>query len=262
MVILKVIATSITIGAGGIGGIFAPSVFTGAMLGFLFVFIYNHFEFGEPLSSSNFTLVGMASVLGGVLHAPLTGIFLIAEITSGYELIVPLMLSTTISFITVKSLQKESIVTAQLAKKGELITHNKDLAVLRFMQLSKIIETDLKSIDEEATLGDLIKVISKSKRNIFPVLTEEGFLIGVVLLDEVREIMFNEEMYATPISNLMSMPPASISFDDSMETVLKKFKETGAWNLPVIDKGKYIGFVSKAKLFSAYRQLLVRITSD
>ena len=262
MVILKVVAASITIGAGGIGGIFAPSVFTGAMLGFLFVFIYNHFQLGEPLSASNFTLVGMASVLGGVLHAPLTGIFLIAEITSGYELIVPLMLSTTISFITVKSLQKESIVTAQLAKKGELITHNKDQAVLRFMQLSKVIETDLKSIDEDATLGDLIKIISKSKRNIFPVVTEEGFLLGVVLLDEVREIMFNDEMYATPISNLMIMPPAYISYQDSMETVLKKFKETGAWNLPVIDNGKYVGFVSKSKLFSAYRQLLVRITAD
>ena len=201
-------------------------------------------------------------MLGGVLDAPLTGIFLIAEITSGYELIVPLMLSTTISFITVKSLQKESIVTAQLAKKGELITHNKDQAVLRFMQLSKVIETDLKSIDEDATLGDLIKIISKSKRNIFPVLTEDGFLIGVVLLDEVREIMFDKEMYTTPISNLMIMPPASISFEDSMETVLKKFTETGAWNLPVLDNGKYIGFVSKSKLFSAYRQLLVKITAD
>ena len=262
MVFLKVIATSITIGAGGIGGIFAPSVFTGAMLGFLFVYIINHFQLAEPLSASNFTLVGMASVLGGVLHAPLTGIFLIAEITSGYELIVPLMLSTTISFITVKSFQKESIITIQLAQKGELITHDKDQAVLRFMQLSKVIETDLLSIDEDANLGDLIHVISKSKRNIYPVLTEEGFLIGVVLLDQVRDIMFNKEMYDTPISNLMIMPPASISFEDSMETVLKKFTETGVWNLPVLDNGKYIGFVSKAKLFSAYRQLLVKITAQ
>lgn len=262
MVFLKVVAASITLGAGGIGGIFAPSVFTGAMLGFLFVYVYNHFQLGEPLSSSNFTLVGMASVLGGVLHAPLTGIFLIAEITSGYELIVPLMLSTTISFITVKCLQKESIITIQLAKKGELITHNKDQAVLRFMQLSKLIETDLKSINENANLGDLVKVISKSKRNIFPVLTKEGVLIGVVLLDEVREIMFNEEMYSTSIRNLMIMPPATIKYEDTMEIVLKKFTETGAWNLPVIDKGKYVGFVSKSKLFSAYRQHLIQITAD
>ncbi len=262
LVFLKVIAASITLGAGGIGGIFAPSVFSGAMLGFLFVFVYNHFQWGEPLSESNFTLVGMASVLGGVLHAPLTGIFLIAEITSGYELIVPLMLSTTISFITAKSLQKESIVTAQLAKRGELITHNKDLAVLRFMKLSKVIEKDLLTISEDESLGDLVKVISKSNRNIFPVLTEEGFLIGVILLDQVREIMFNDEMYSTPISSLMIMPPASISLSDSMEQVLNKFTETGAWNLPVLDKGKYVGFVSKSKLFSAYRQHLVNITAD
>lgn len=262
LVFLKVIAASITLGAGGIGGIFAPSVFTGAMLGFLFVFVYNHFQLGEPLAASNFTLVGMASVLGGVLHAPLTGIFLIAEITSGYELIVPLMLSTTVSFITVKSLQKESIVTAQLAKRGELITHNKDQAVLLFMKLSKVIETDLKTISEDKTLGDLVKIISKSKRNIFPVITGEGYLLGVILLDQVREIMFDKEMYSTPISNLMIMPPASISYQDSMEAVLRKFTETGAWNLPVIDKGKYIGFVSKSKLFSAYRQHLVKITAD
>lgn len=262
MVFLKVIATSITLGAGGIGGIFAPSVFTGAMLGFVFVYIYNHFNIGEPLDASNFTLVGMASVLGGVLHAPLTGIFLIAEITSGYELIVPLMLSTTISFITVKSLQQESIVTTQLAKKGELITHNKDRAVLTFMQLSKVIEKDLKSIDEDATLEDLVKVISKSKRNIYPVLTQEGYLLGVVLLDDVREIMFDKEMYDTSISNLMITPPASISFNDTMEIVLRKFTESGAWNLPVIDQGKYVGFVSKSKLFSAYRQHLMKITAD
>lgn len=262
LIFLKVIAASITLGSGGIGGIFAPSAFTGAMLGFLFVFIYNHFQLGEPLAASNFTLVGMASVLGGVLNAPLTGIFLIAEITSGYELIVPLMLSTTISFITVKSLQNDSIVTAQLAKRGELITHNKDLAVLRFMQLSKVIEKDLITISEDKNLGDLVKVISKSKRNIYPVVTEEGYLLGVILLDQVREIMFNSSMYETPISNLMEMPPASISFNDSMEKVLKKFTETGAWNLPVIDEGKYIGFVSKSKLFSAYRQHLVKITAD
>lgn len=262
LVFLKAIAASITLGAGGIGGIFAPSVFTGAMLGFLFVFIYNHFELGDPLSASNFTLVGMASVLGGVLHAPLTGIFLIAEITSGYELIVPLMLSTTISFITVKSLQKESIITVQLAKRGELITHNKDQAILRFMQLSEVIETDLISILENKNLGDLVKLISKSKRNIFPVITEEGYLLGIILLDQVREIMFNNKLYSTPISNLMIMPPASIALTDSMEKVLAKFNETGAWNLPVLDKGKYIGFVSKSKLFSAYRQLLVQITAD
>ncbi len=262
MVLLKAIATSITIGAGGIGGIFAPSVFTGAMLGFLLVFLYNHFNPEDPLDVNNFTLVGMASVLGGVLQAPLTGIFLIAEITSGYELIVPLMLSTTISFITVKALQKESIVTAQLAKKGELITHNKDKAVLTFMQLSKVIEKDLDTIDENAQLQDLVKIISKSKRNIYPVLTEEKHLVGVVLLDDVREIMFNEKLYNTPIRNLMTTPPALIFYSDTMEAVLDKFTKTGAWNLPVIDQENYLGFVSKSKLFSSYREHLMQITSD
>jgi CIC family chloride channel protein len=262
MVFLKVIATSITLGAGGIGGIFAPSAFTGAMLGFLFVYIHNYFELGKPLASSNFTLVGMASVLGGVLHAPLTGIFLIAEITSGYELIVPLMLSTTVSFITVKSLQKESIVTTQLAQKGELITHNKDRAVLNFMQLSKIIETDLLRISDQANLKDLIEVISRSKRNLFPVVTDQNELLGVVLLDDVREIMFNSEMYETPVRNVMTIPPEMISLEEPMEEVMRKFKESGAWNLPVVDEGKYVGFISKSKLFSAYREHLVKITSD
>jgi len=262
MVLLKVIATSITIGAGGVGGIFAPAVFTGAMLGYLFAFVYNYFQLGIPIAESNFTLVGMASVLGGVLHAPLTGIFLIAEITSGYELIVPLMLSTTISYITAKSLQKESIITTQLARRGELITHDKDRAVLRFMQLSEVIEKNFLAIKEDATLSELVQLISKSKRNIFPVLTEEGFLVGVILLDDVREIMFHNEMYNTSISQLMVIPPEYIALEDTMEKVLGKFKETGAWNLPVIEKGKYIGFVSKSKLFSAYRQHLLKITAE
>ncbi len=262
LVFLKVVATSITIGGGGIGGIFAPSAFTGAMLGFLFAYTYNHFAGEDVLATSNFTLIGMASVLGGVLHAPLTGIFLIAEITSGYELIVPLMLATTISFITMRNLQKESIVTAQLIVTGELITHNKDRAVLRFMQLSKVIETDLKCINADATLGDLIDAISHSHRNIYPVLTNNQELLGVVLLDDVREIMFDSSQYNTPISSLMIAPPAIINYTDTMETVLSKFKETGAWNLPVVSDKKYIGFVSKSKLFSAYRLRLVQITAD
>jgi len=262
LILLKVVATTITIGAGGIGGIFAPSVFTGALLGFLFAYTFNHFHLGEPLDLSNFTLVGMASMLGGVLHAPLTGIFLIAEITSGYELIVPLMLSTTISYITVKSLEPNSIVTKQLAQRGQLITHNKDQAVLKFMQLKKVIETDLKSIPVDAVLGDLIRVISSSSRNIYPVLNEQSQLMGVVLLDDVRDIMFNDELYQTPVVNLMINPPASIALSDSMEEVLRKFRDTDAWNLPVTQDGQYIGFVSKSKLFSAYRQHLVNITSD
>jgi len=261
LMLLKVIATSLTIGAGGIGGIFAPSLFTGAILGFLFATTINSTGLGV-LSLTNFSLVGMACVLGGVLQAPLTGIFLIAEITSGYELIVPLMLGTTTSYVTSKFLSNHSIITEQLAKRGELLTHHKDKAVLHFLSLKKVIETDFFPINEEATLEGLIKAISLSKRNIFPVINNEGYLIGIILLDEVREIMFNTDMYKTSILNLMQLPPAIIDLSSHMEDVIKKFNDTDAWNLPVCEDGRYIGFVSKSKLFSAYRTKLMDLTEE
>ncbi len=261
LILLKVIATALTLGAGGIGGIFAPSLFTGGTLGFLFAWMNNQF-FNEHLSESNFALVGMASVLGGVLQAPLTGIFLIAEITSGYELIVPLMLATTISYVTSKFLISNSIITMQLAKRGELITHDKDKAVLHFLDVKSLIETDFFPINDEAKLKGLIKAISISKRNIFPIINSDGYLIGIILLDEVREIMFNKKWHNTPIVNLMQMPPAIIDIDENMKTVMNKFNESGAWNLPVCAKGRYIGFISKSKLFSAYRAQLINITEE
>ncbi|MBU0763196.1 MAG: chloride channel protein [Bacteroidetes bacterium] len=260
IIFLKVIATATTLGAGGIGGIFAPSIFTGSFTGFLFAHVFNAFEVG--LSRSNFSLVGMAAVLAGVLHAPLTGVFLIAEITSGYELIVPLMIATAISFVTSKYLEPNSIFTMQLAKRGELITHHKDKAVLTFMELRSVIETDLKTISPDATLNDLVKVIAKSKRNIFPVVDDEGMLAGIVMLDNVREIMFDKSMYHTRVSNLMILPPTYISSTDSMEVIMEKFKDSDAWNLPIIDDGKYVGFISKSKLFTAYRNLLVEISEE
>ena len=261
LVLLKVVATATTIGAGGVGGIFAPSLFTGSITGFLFAYGMN--LSGFHLSELNYALVGMGSVLGGVLHAPLTGIFLIAEITTGYELIVPLMLSTTISFVTVKFLESNSIVTMQLARKGELITHHKDKAVLRFMSLSSVIEKDICTISIDATLGELVKSISKSKRNIFPVLSDEGLLLGMILLDNVREIMFQPELYNdTYVRNLMISAPSYIHIEEPMEDVIKKFNDTNAWNLPVLEDGKYIGMVSKSKMFSAYRKQLLNITED
>lgn len=261
LILLKVIASALTLGAGGIGGIFAPSLFTGGILGFLFAWINNHL-FNEHLSESNFALVGMASVLGGVLQAPLTGIFLIAEITSGYELIVPLMLATTISYVTSKFLISNSIITMQLAKRGELITHHKDKAVLHFLDVKNLIETDFFPINNEASLEGLIKAISISKRNIFPVINRDGFLIGIILLDEVREIMFNQQEYDTPVVNLMQMPSAIIDIEEQMNDVMKKFNDSGAWNLPVCENGRYIGFISKSKLFSAYRAQLINITEE
>jgi chloride channel protein, CIC family len=260
LLLLKVFATSITINSGGIGGIIAPSLFTGAITGMLFSHTLN--VFGLNISESNFALVGMAGVLSGVLHAPLTAIFLIAETTKGYELIVPLMLTSTISFVTVKIFEPNSIFTVLLAKSGDLITHHKDKAVLTFMKLKSVIEKDFKTINIDATLGDLVKVVSQSNRNIFPVVDEDGFLNGIILMDNIREIMFDREMYDTPVNNLMILPPAYISYKDSMKEVIEKFESTDAWNLPVIENAKYVGMVSKSKLFSAYRNLLLEISEE
>lgn len=261
LILLKVVATALTIGSGGIGGIFAPSLFTGAVLGYLFAWINNRFN-PDLLSVNNFALVGMASVLGGVLQAPLTGIFLIAEITSGYELIVPLMIATTTSYVTSKALSPHNIITSQLAKRGELVTHDKDKAVLHFLDLRKEVETDFFPINQEATLEGLVQAISLSQRNIFPIINKEGFLIGIILLDDVREIMFNKEFYGTSVLNLMHVPPAILNINDSMATVIEKFNQTQAWNLPVCENGRYMGFVSKSKLFSAYRSQLMDLTEE
>ncbi|MCF6240474.1 MAG: chloride channel protein [Bacteroidales bacterium] len=263
MILLKVVATALTIGAGGIGGIFAPSLFTGALTGYLFAAIINFLDIGVHLSLVNFTMIGMTGVLSGVLHAPLTALFLIVEITFGYELIVPLMIVSTISFITAKSFRDNSIITEQLAARGQLITHHKDKAVLTMMKLHSVLENNFVAVNVNGDLGDLVKAVAKSKRNLFPVIDDNGFMEGVVTLDDVREIMFHTELYhEIKIRNLMASPPAFIRMTDTMDAVMKKFNETNAWNLPVIDKGKYIGFVSKSKMFNVYRQLLQNITDD
>jgi CIC family chloride channel protein len=259
----KVIATSVTISSGGIGGIIAPTLFTGAITGMLFSHTLNILGIDLFVSESNFALVGMAGLISGVLHAPLTGIFLIAETTRGYELIVPIMLTSTISFITAKYFEPNSIFTIQLAKKGKLITHNKDKAVLNFMTLNSVIEKDLKTIHVDATLSDLVKIISKSSKNVFPVIDDDEILIGIINMNDIRDIMFNKDMYEnTFVINLMNLPPAYISIDNSMNEVMKKFQDTEAWNLPVIDKAKYVGMISKSKLFSAYRNLLVELSDE
>lgn len=263
LIFLKVAATSITLGSGGVGGIFAPSLFTGSLLGLSFVLVLQSFGLGEFLPVSSFSLVAMAGVLSGVLHAPLTAIFLIAEVTQGYHLIIPLMVVTTISFLTVKVFEPNSIFTVQLAKRGELITHHKDKAVLRFLELKNVIETNVSVVPIEANLGDLVKIIAKSKRNIFPVVDDDGILNGIIYLENVREIMFNTGLYnKIYVSELMELPPSYIYYSDSMEEVVGKFTETNAWNLPVIDKAKYVGIVSKSKLFSVYRDLLVQLSED
>lgn len=260
ILVFKVVAMSATNGTGGIGGVFAPTLFLGGITGFIVARVINGLNWVH-LPESNFALVGMAGLMAGVMHAPLTAIFLIAEITGGYSLLIPLIITATFSFITIMYFEPHSIYTKRLAKRGELITHHKDKAVLTLMNWKKEIEKDLKTIHPDATLRELVKIISRSKRNIFPVVDDENMLLGVVLLDNVRDIMFNHEMYdLTFVMDLMITPPSYVSSTDNMETVMQKFSESGVWNLPVIDNGKYVGFISKSRIFTAYRKVLVQVS--
>jgi CIC family chloride channel protein len=253
---LKAIATSVTFGAGGVGGIFAPTLFMGAYTGLFFSTFLKYLGIGH-LNPSNFALVGMGGLIAGVLHAPLTAVFLIAEITSGYQLFVPLMVTATISYATIRIFVKNSVYTHQLARRGELITHHKDKAILSMMKVGKLIEKDFRTVSPDDKLGDLVKVIASSKRNIYPVIDDQGTFCGIIVLDDIRNIMFRPELYnERTASSLMFMPGTSVDPDESMEDVALKFQETRNYNLPVIKDGKYIGFVSRANVFSEYRKLL------
>jgi len=256
IILLKVIATSITIEAGGIGGIFAPAAVTGGLLGFLFSRFSNTFLPFNHLNEDNFTLVGMSTILAAVLHAPLTAIFLVVEMTNGYGLIVPLMLTTAISYVTNRTFNSHSIFTKRLAEEGNLITHHKDQTVLTLLQVKHVIDDDLLTIKPQSTLQDLTRLISKSKRNIFPVVDDEGKYYGLIDMDDVREVMFQPELYSTAIEKYMMQAKEQVSTKDAMETVMQKFKNTGYYNLPVVDNDKYIGFVSRANIFTAYREML------
>ncbi|HHU00194.1 MAG TPA: chloride channel protein [Bacteroidales bacterium] len=257
----KVVASTFTNAGGGVGGIFAPSLFIGAVTGYSLALLLNLLNINVPVP--HFTLVGMAALMAGVMHAPLTAIFLIAEITNGYALFIPLILVSALSFLTHKYFEPHTIYTKRLARRGELITHHKDKAVLTLMRLNKVIETDFMCIYPEQTLGELVNVIAKSKRNLFPVIDRNQKLLGVVVLDDIREIMFNNELYTTTkVKHLMTFPPAFIEEDEPMESVMKKFDDTGAWNLPVVRDGKYLGFVSKSKIFSVYRKVLIHFSEE
>ena len=255
ILLTKVVATSLTFRAGGVGGIFAPTLFIGTMSGLFFAQVLNHLGIAN-VPVSNYALVGMAGLLAGVVHAPLTAIFLIAEITGGYELFLPIMLVATISYAVTRFFSPKSIYTIQLANRGEHITHNKDQAVLTMMDIKSLIETDFNTISPDATLGDLVKVIAKSKRNIFPVVDDEGNFFGMIFLDQIRNIMFKPELYNTSVRELMFMPSVIVQYDDDMETVASKFQRSGKYNLVVLKNGKYVGFVSRANVFSKYRELL------
>lgn len=262
IILAKAFATSATNGAGGVGGTFAPSLYVGCMSGFLFAYLINHL-FGLDLSVKNFALMGMAGVMSGVMHAPLMGIFLTAELTGGYELFLPLLIVSTLSYGTIKLFEPYSIYAMRLAQRGELLTHHKDKAVLTLLKINSVIENDFMPVRPDMSLKQMVDVISKSNRNLFPVIGDNGEFLGVVLLDEIRNIMFRPDLYRRMfVYEFMSTPPAQIELSESMEQVMKTFDSTGAWNLPVVSQGKYVGFVSKSKIFNSYRRVLRHYSED
>ena len=262
LVLLKVVASSSTNGAGGVGGIFAPTLFIGGINGYLVAGILRKIT-SANLPDNRFVLVGMAGMMAGVMHAPLTAIFLIAEITGGYNLLIPLIITSTAAYITTRSFEKHSIYHVQLAESGDLITHDKNKAVLTRMNWKKEIETDLLKVKPTDTLGELVKIIARSKRNLFPVVDEYNILEGVVSLDDVREIMFQQELYDnTFMRDLMTIPPSYIDKKENIETVMDAFRKTDAWNLPVLDNGYYVGFISKSRIYATYRELLVEFSEE
>lgn len=264
IVLLKVFATSATNGGGGCGGLFAPSLYLGCISGFVFSNFNNQFQMLTHLPEKNFALMGMAGVMSGVMHAPLTGVFLIAELTGGYDLFLPLMIVSVSAYLTIIVFEPHSIYSMRLAKKGELLTHHKDKAVLTLMTIENVVERDFAIVHPEMDLGEMVKAIANSHRNIFPVTDHNGVLLGVVVLDDIRNIMFRQELYHRfTVNKFMSSAPAKLYDMDNMEQVMQIFDETQAWNLPVVDKdGKYLGFVSKSKIFNSYRQVLVHFSED
>lgn len=263
IILLKAFATSATNGAGGVGGTFAPSLYVGCMTGFFFAYLLNNLGFGLDLSVKNFALMGMAGVMSGVMHAPLMGIFLTAEMTGGYELFLPLLIVSTLSYGTIKIFEPYSIYTMRLARRGELLTHHKDKAVLTLLKMNSVIENDFLTVTPDMNLKQMVDTIARSSRNLFPVIDESNRLIGVVQLDDIRNIMFRPDLYRRMhVSRFMSVPSAKVQIGDTMETVMKTFDDTGAWNLPVVDGDKYVGFVSKSKIFNSYRRVLRHYSED
>ncbi|MEO1031815.1 MAG: chloride channel protein [Bacteroidota bacterium] len=262
--IFKAIAMTTTFAAGGTGGIIIPSLVMGSALGNVVAKVINNCGLGFSVSEANFTLIGMAGLIAGVLHAPLTAIFLIAEITGGYELFVPLMITSSMSFMINKNGLDHTIYTKELIEKGALLTQNKDKSVLTLMKLDSVIEQDFIALHPEMTLGDMLKNgVSKSNRNLFPVIDEAQNFMGIILLDNIRSVMFDQTLYdSTTVETFMQKPPEIIYYEnDAMQKVMKKFQTSRAWNLPVVKDNKYYGFVSKSKLLTAYRRELINFTS-
>ncbi len=264
IILTKVFATSATNGGGGVGGTFAPSLYVGCMTGFLFAMLVNTLGLCDGgLSLKNFALMGMAGVMSAVMHAPLMAIFLTAEMTGGYQLFLPLLIVSTISYGTIRLFLPWSIYSMRLAQRGELLTHEKDKSVLTLLKVDNVIEKDFLPVRPEMSLKEMVDVISRSNRNLFPVIDNDGNLLGIVLLDDIRNIMFRPDLYRKlKVNKFMTTAPAKIEVNEPMEVVMKKFDDTNAWNLPVVENGKYIGFVSKSKIFNSYRRVLKHYTDD
>lgn len=262
VMIFKVFSMSFTNAGGGVGGTFGPTLIIGGIAGFILARSVN--LMGLSLPEANFALVGMAGLMSGVMQAPMTAIFLIAEITGGYALLMPLIIVSAISFATIRIFEPYSIYSKRLAKKGDLLTHDSDRAVLTLLQTNELIERDFVPVGTDDTLGSLVKVVAHSKRNLYPVVDKNNMLQGVISLDDIREIMFSTELYdKTYVFNLMKEPQTVVTDTDRMEAVMEKFDRSGAWNLPVVDTvGRYQGFVSKSKIFSSYRQRLQDVSCD
>ncbi len=262
--VFKAVAMTITFAAGGAGGIIIPTMVMGSALGNVFAKIINTIGLGFQVNESNFTLLGMAGLIAGVLHAPLTAIFLIAEITGGYQLFVPLMITASMSFIITKNTVEYTIYTKELLEKGALLTHDKDQSVLTLMSIHSVVEQDFAILKPDMSLGEMLREgVSKSSRNLFPVVDNNNHLVGIILLDDIRTVMFDQDLYeSTSVETFMHNPPNYIYYEtDSMKTVMRKFQNSAAWNLPVIKNGCYYGFISKSKLLTAYRRELINFTS-
>ena len=264
ILLLKVFSMSFTNAGGGVGGTFGPTLFIGAIAGFVISRTINLIGGPSLVPEQNFVLVGMAGLMAGVMQAPMTAIFLIAEISGGYELLIPLILTSTISYGVTRMVEPYSIYTKRIAKKGELLTHDSDQSVLTLLKTNDLVEADFGTIRIDATLGELVQVVAESNRNIFPVVDSRKHFQGYVSLEDIRRDMFTVELYNTQhVYNYMKSAPAYVYVDEKMDSVMKKFEITGAWNLPVVEHDRtYLGFVSKSKIFSAYRTQLKQVSHD
>jgi CIC family chloride channel protein len=257
VILLKPMATGLTIGSGGNGGNFAPSLFVGAFLGFLFSSVVS--DLGISLPISNFTLVAMAGILSGIFHAPLTGIFLIAEITGGYELIIPLMIVSALSYAVSKSFMPLSIDMLKLSEKEKIVTTNTDSYLLSNINLAEFVESDFSEVPFDANLKGLVEVVSSSRRNIFPVLDKESRLKGLITIDDIREVMFKQHLYdKVAVKELMRLPAYLITEKDDIRSAMKLFDESHLWNIPVVFNGVYKGFISKSTILEKYREVLIQ----